>query len=103
MMNRLALDVTLGAGIALFLVACGSSSSKEDGGGPSKEPPAEEGVTWSKDVAPLVAEKCAGCHSDGGIAPFSMDRYEDVVPFAGLMAKQVEAGTMPPWLAEDTD
>lgn len=64
---------------------------------------ADSGVTWHKDIAPLVTEKCVGCHNDNGIAPFSMESYADVEPFAPLMAAETAAGTMPPFLAEDTD
>jgi hypothetical protein len=65
---------------------------------------ADKGVTWHKDIAPLVTEKCVGCHNDTGIGPFSMERYsEDVAMFADSMAEQTAAGTMPPFLAADTD
>jgi hypothetical protein len=59
--------------------------------------------TWHKDIAPLVIAKCSGCHKEGGIAPFSMETYASSKPFALAMAKAVEAGTMPPFLAQETD
>ena len=31
-------------------------------------------VSYSKDVAPILAENCARCHREGGIAPFAMNR-----------------------------
>jgi hypothetical protein len=99
MMDQSVFKGMFGAVLALSLSACGSSDSKT----PDEGTPDDGTVTWSKDIAPLVNEKCVGCHHDGGIAPFSMERYTDVVPYAGLMAKETEEGTMPPWLAEDTD
>lgn len=60
-------------------------------------------VTWHEHVAPLVAERCAGCHTDGTIAPFSLDSYESAAPLASAMSAAVDAGRMPPWLAQDTD
>lgn len=62
-----------------------------------------ESVTWSEHIAPLVAEKCNGCHQEGGIAPLSFESYELAREWAGRMLLNVEAGTMPPWGARDTD
>jgi len=59
--------------------------------------------TWHQDVAPIVAENCAGCHTDGKIAPFTLDTYAQVAPIADWLATTTEAGTMPPWGAQDTD
>ena len=59
--------------------------------------------TWHQDVAPLVTERCAGCHRSGGIAPFSMEAYETAMPWATLMAGAVEVGIMPPWGAAVTE
>lgn len=63
---------------------------------------ATQQVTWSHDIAPLVADKCMGCHVSGGIAPFSMESYAQAKPFAAQMAQAVEDGRMPPFLARDT-
>ena len=60
-------------------------------------------VTWHQDVAPIVAERCAGCHTEGTIAPFALDNYESAAPLAAAMAAAVERGSMPPWLARDTE
>ena len=54
---------------------------------------------WHQDVAPLVTSACAGCHTEGGIAPFSMDGYQQTSPWAALMADDAEQGLMPPWHA----
>lgn len=59
-------------------------------------------MTWHQDVAPLVNRSCVGCHTDGGIAPFSLNTYEEAAPFAGMIADATETGVMPPFLAEDT-
>src|SRR3954465_4766806 len=53
--------------------------------------------TWSADVASLVYTKCASCHHDGGIAPFPLMTYEDVVPMAAAMHDAIINGEMPPW------
>jgi hypothetical protein len=86
---------------------CGGSDGKSaevaDAGHTEGEKVAEGAPTWHQDIAPLVAEKCSGCHKEKGIAPFSLESYESAKPFAMLMANAVEAGTMPPFLAQDTD
>ena len=43
--------------------------------------------------------KCANCHTDGGIAPFSLETYEQMHAVRGAVKAAVVARTMPPWLA----
>jgi cytochrome c553 len=54
-------------------------------------------VTWADDAGPIVMASCAGCHVDGGIAPFPLDSYAAAAPMAGAIAGAVEAKRMPPW------
>jgi hypothetical protein len=54
-------------------------------------------TTWYQDVGPIVAEKCMGCHHDGGIAPFSLETYESAATYGMQMLAAVEDGEMPPW------
>lgn len=53
--------------------------------------------TWSQDVASIVYNRCAGCHHSGGIAPFSLMSYADVVNNTSAIKAAVLAGNMPPW------
>ena len=63
---------------------------------------ADAAPTWYQDIAPLAAAKCGGCHVAGGIAPFALTTYEESAPWAPFLADAAEAGTMPPFLADDT-
>jgi hypothetical protein len=60
-------------------------------------------VTWHQDIAPLVAERCASCHTPGGIGPMDLTDYETAALYAPMMVAKVEAGEMPPWDAKATD
>lgn len=59
--------------------------------------------TWHQDVAPIVVERCGGCHTSGGIAPFPLDSYVAAAPMAEAAVAAVEAGTMPPFSARETE
>ncbi len=74
----------------------GETESESDTGVPA-------GPTWYQDIAPLVAGKCSGCHRPNSIAPFSLVDYDSAMPWATVMADSVEAGTMPPFAAAQTD
>jgi len=63
----------------------------------------ESTVTWHQDIAPIVAQKCSGCHVGGGIAPFSLTTYAQAFPFAALLLDAAEDRSMPPFLAESTE
>ena len=53
--------------------------------------------SFTRDVAPIIAAKCAGCHQVGGIAPFPLETARQISPRASLIATAVKAGVMPPW------
>ena len=56
--------------------------------------------TFTRDVAPVLFERCAGCHRPGQTAPFSLLTYEDVRPRARRIAEVVRSRAMPPWKPE---
>jgi len=98
--------------IAAALFGCDSSSDDSNAGADSsvggeghaqQEQVDAPDPTWHGHVAPLVAEKCTGCHTEGGIAPFSLTDYEQAKMWGALMVAAVESGTMPPFLATDTE
>ena len=53
-------------------------------------------VSYSKDVAPILAENCARCHREGGIAPFAMNSYNIIQGFAPMIREVVMTKRMPP-------
>jgi hypothetical protein len=53
--------------------------------------------TFSKDVAPIIFNNCAGCHRPGEIAPMSLLTYEDARPWAKAIRDEVSDRNMPPW------
>jgi hypothetical protein len=61
---------------------------------------AEQPVTFSRDVAPILYKHCATCHRPGEIAPMSLLTYEDVRPWAKSIRDKVSEGAMPPWHAD---
>lgn len=63
--------------------------------------------TFSKDVLPILQERCQDCHRAGGadiagmVAPMSLMTYKEVRPWAKAMANAVQAKKMPPWDASE--
>jgi mono/diheme cytochrome c family protein len=63
---------------------------------------AHKAISYTKDIAPLLEQKCVVCHQTGGIGPFAMTSYEVVKGFAPTMREAVRTGRMPPWHADPT-
>jgi hypothetical protein len=57
-------------------------------------------ITFSKDIGPIIARRCAGCHRPGEAAPFSLLSYDDARAWAATIVEVVEQGRMPPWQAD---
>jgi Flp pilus assembly protein TadD/mono/diheme cytochrome c family protein len=70
------------------------------GQGGSADADAVSRLTFGKDVAPIVFEKCAPCHHPGGSAPFSLLAYRDLAKRAEDIVRVTERRYMPPWLPE---
>ncbi len=54
-------------------------------------------VTFSKDVAPILQEKCQQCHQPNSIAPMSLITFENARPWAKSIKQRVMTRQMPPW------
>jgi hypothetical protein len=61
---------------------------------------AADAPTFSKDVAPILYQRCLECHRPGEAAPMSFRDYKEVRPWAKAIKQQVTAKTMPPWDAD---
>src|SRR5438094_28628 len=57
-------------------------------------------VSFSRAVAPIVFQKCAGCHRPGQSAPFALLTYQEVYKHARQIAEVTQRRYMPPWLPE---
>jgi Flp pilus assembly protein TadD len=55
------------------------------------------GPTFVRDIAPIVYAKCAPCHHTGGVGPFSLLEYDDVVDHARDIRRVTSTRFMPPW------
>jgi len=56
--------------------------------------------TFSKDIAPILYNRCAQCHRPGEVAPFALLTYDDAAKRAALIANVTGKGFMPPWKPE---
>ena len=57
-------------------------------------------ISYSRTVAPIIQEKCAGCHLTGGIGPFPMDSYDVIKAFSPMIEEVVRTRRMPPYFAD---
>ncbi|GJM13000.1 MAG: thiol-disulfide isomerase [Pseudohongiella sp.] len=57
---------------------------------------AHANLSYEKDIAPIIAENCANCHRDGGIAPFAMDSNLAVQGWSPMIREVVMTKRMPP-------
>ncbi|HSF61522.1 MAG TPA: hypothetical protein VLA69_07485 [Gaiellaceae bacterium] len=77
--------------LAIPLAALASTRGAEARASQVKPP------SFTRDVAPTIAEKCAGCHRAGGIAPFPLETARQITARAPLIAAAVQSRIMPPW------
>ncbi|NNL30804.1 MAG: hypothetical protein HKO77_07260, partial [Gemmatimonadetes bacterium] len=66
---------SLGFITAVVVLAGGTTVHAQQGG-------EHADVTFSRDIAPVFQRSCVHCHRSGGVAPFSLETYEDARPMA---------------------
>ena len=59
-------------------------------------------VTFTKDVARILQQKCEACHRVGSMAPMPLVSYEEIRPWAMSIREEVMARRMPPWHIDKT-
>ena len=64
------------------------------------EAPAPRTFSYAQEIAPILQDKCARCHSAGNIAPWAMTNYTSVQAYAGSIKNEILANRMPPWHAD---
>ncbi len=55
------------------------------------------GVTFYKDVLPVLQNHCQTCHRPGAVGPFSLLTYRQAVNWASDIKEYTETRKMPPW------
>ena len=60
----------------------------------------EDSLTYTKDIAPILNQHCIQCHTQGGIAPWSMTDYKKIVGWSAMMKQVLLSKRMPPWKAD---
>lgn len=91
------LKSTLATLLVLSALALPAPAVGQEGGEPND-------VTFSRDIMPILQRSCINCHRSNGVAPMSLERYEDARRYARRIARRTEIrdrmGAMPPWYAE---
>ncbi|MCH9684147.1 MAG: hypothetical protein K0V04_22130 [Deltaproteobacteria bacterium] len=84
--------------IALAMTACSDEPSSDDAA-------ADEGTTGNEaraalyydDVRPILAEHCNSCHTEGAVAPFTLEDYDSVREWGPAVLAAVQSRSMPPF------
>jgi peroxiredoxin len=65
-------------------------------GFPGRDLHQQNPVSYTRDIAPLLMDKCVGCHHEGGIGPWSMSDHGMVQGWSRMMKEVVMTRRMPP-------
>ena len=112
-MHRLSISMT-GAALAAAVLLCVPAASSAQGHLEGDHAPhlfaaADFGinptaVTFTRDIAPILARSCVGCHRSGGPGPMAFTSYQDVRRYASRIRDKTairdRMGAMPPWYVE---
>jgi hypothetical protein len=57
-------------------------------------------ISYEKEIAPMLMDKCVVCHREGGIGPWQMTNYDMIRGFSPMIREVVRTQRMPPWHAD---
>ena len=66
----------------------------------ARKTPKKTDVTFAKDVASILQNKCQSCHREGQGAPFTLMNFDDAVAHAEMIREVTTERRMPPWQAD---
>ena len=55
-------------------------------------------VTYARDIAPILQQRCQNCHRVGQVAPFALTDYEEAKTHAEMIVEVTQRRIMPPWI-----
>ena len=58
----------------------------------------EEKVTYARDIAPILQQRCETCHRPDQVAPFVFTNYEEAKSYAEMIVEVTQQRIMPPWI-----
>lgn len=82
--------------LALIMVTTSLEAAAQSRTSPDPVPT----VTFTKDIAPILQNRCQVCHRPNTFAPMPLVTYEHVRPWARAIRAQVLGRHMPPWFIE---
>jgi len=103
-MRTLAAPAAAALFFALGAVTFAACSSTAGSAGPNADadagPNADAAIplTYRARIAPMLEQRCNGCHFEGGSAPFALTAYAKVSELAPTLEASMRARRMPPWL-----
>ena len=59
-------------------------------------------ISYARDVAPIVQDKCVVCHQPGGLGPMQLTSYEQIKGFAPMIREVLQTHRMPPFQPDVT-
>ena len=83
--------LTVAAGVAAVLQAANTGAQT-----------AAVAPTYAEHVAPILQQRCGGCHRPDGIGPMALHTYQDARRHAFIIKSRVEQRVMPPWHLDRT-
>ena len=86
--------------LAFASVAINGGAAEIQNSSDSYVPRPKGSLTFNKDVAPIIFQRCSVCHRPGQAAPFELLGYSDVQKRAKQIVEVTQKRIMPPWLPD---
>ncbi len=55
-------------------------------------------ITYARDIAPILQQRCETCHRPGQVAPFAIANYGEAKSHADMIVEVTRRRLMPPWI-----
>jgi hypothetical protein len=59
-------------------------------------------ISYARDIAPIVQDKCVACHQPGGLGPMQLTSYEKIKAFTPMIRETLRTHRMPPFQPDPT-